>query len=254
MGMHRLWPENKNPMALSHFSWMKGTGHGSTAYWAAFRACLRGPQRVFNNILALNFSVFFLSVSLALRCFVYICVYEHVAGRVEIWEAGGIKEAKDDIECITGVLIVFLYSKVRKILHFLWAHANLPPPALDSLFPMVSAGLHLALCSPSTGLSQIPIHPKSEVKRLTQSISHKHLGTWWNLNLIKSDKLFPKARWRQSRLLTTIDSSHSPRVEGDATVTPCLSQVLTESFVVAWETARTETCLTDLYACIRSII
>ena len=181
---------------------------------------------------------------------VYVCMWMCWQGRLGLgrwWYRG---KGRDWIDW--GSFNCFLFQSKRKILQFLWAYTNLPPPVFDSFFfpPVVSACLYLALCSPSTDLNQIPMYPKSEAKRLTQSISYKYLGTWWNLNLIKGDKLFPKARWGQRGPLTTVDHSCSLRADGDAIVTPCLSQVLTESFAIAWRLQGHEHASLEPYACI----
>lgn len=89
-------------MALSHFSWLRGTGLGSIACWAAFRVCLRVHLKVLNNLLVWDSSIFLLSTSLVLHSCVHSSVYECMfMSTHECIVKGGlvvVEEAKEDAE------------------------------------------------------------------------------------------------------------------------------------------------------------
>lgn len=175
-------------MALSHFSCQTGTGRGSIASWAAFRTCLRVLQKVFNNLVVQNSSILFTFNELSTA---FLCAYMWVYAHVYMWMCcgGGLvvgwRRQKKRLNLLEEFRLLFIPKQEK----------NLPISLSLYYFSTSSAWLfscgvclpHLNLCSPSTDLNQIPICPKSEAERLTQSIHHKYLGTWWNLNLTKGD-------------------------------------------------------------------
>lgn len=109
-----------------------------------FMACLRVPQKVFNNILVLNSSFFLLSMNLVLCSFVHICVWECMCTCECVGGEGQALgrwwyEDKERDWIGWGSFNCFLFQSKRKILQFIWAYTNFPPSVLDSSHCLVSA-------------------------------------------------------------------------------------------------------------------